>query len=1267
MINIISFNANGLRSTKRRQQAMTICSADIICLQETHWDVECMKEIEKEWLGEVFVNNGGVNCRGVVILVKRGLAVNVNKCDDDGEGRIIGITFEHMGRKVKLLNVYAPNEEKERGSFFQKLGRMCVDECIVVGDFNVWCGRLDVSMNMHYRNDSSRDVLKEVMKERKMFDVWRERNPEGRVFSRTQMVAGTLKQSRIDLILSTRGLVERIGTIQYNTNVLSDHKVLKFSIGSTIQRRGGGVWCLNSELLKDENYKKRVRECFRRRMDESMYDEDIGGWWESVKVEIKKISIGYSRHRKRFECEKERSLKKELDREAARADVGESDLKEYIRIKGELGEIEQRRCNGAIVRSRARYVVEGEKCTKYFLGLEKTKQERNYLERVVGRDGEIITDFVGIAERVQDFYTGLFRKEETDDRDIELVLDKVRARLSEGDKESCEGEIGSGEIEAAISGLGRNKSPGIDGITGEFYREFRQELVPVLVRVYRQIEETGELLDSMMIGIVSIIYKKGDRNRLENYRPLSMLNNDYKILARVLANRIKGVIGTVVGNTQAYSIPGRDIADTVSSIRDTIQHMKAQNTGIVLSLDLNKAFDRVDHKYLYRVLEAMGFGNRLIGWIKVMYDRAVSRVKVNGIITDRFRLERSVRQGCPLSALLYSLSAEPLAALLAQNGGIKGIELPDGNTSLIYQYADDTTVTVKDRESVGEVLRCVEQYGRASGAKVNLEKSEIMYVGGDRIERCEVELKERKDFIKVLGVNLGIADKEGRDVQYEGLVNSIKKTLSFWKMRGLKLKGKVIVVNGLVISKFVYVMNVLDVPVKVSKEVERMVSEFLWGGKGVRIAREILENDYKCGGLKLVNLEVKKRALRVKMMLRYLKNPKNHVWKIFLKEAIHRCGGCGESGVFIQMKRGMLGDVSEFHKEMLVAWGEFVCKIKYECKNVQQVWQQPIFMNPQIMHEGETMYNRIIWKVGIRTIRDVVYEYVPGFMRAQAIVDVVREREEEMWLGTAEGIMEKIKNGMPREWKSMIENESGPSVGGEVEMYVKEGEKRVCVLSMKTKTIYECLRGKEGKRPAGEKVWEKVMGESDMDVRKIWMNLRVKWNNVECENFDFLLRHNRVFNNLVISKFDVKVRKECDVCEVAVETCMHEFFECAGLRVYFEKIKELINRCWKGEWVKKMEWRELWLFGVNGKMDDCNVALLNYVLSHARYAVKLRRNLAHYERKTADVWGVFQCMMKRDVSTLYSYVSMGDFHRSFVVGSTFIIIGEDKKLIFDFG
>ena len=548
--------------------------------------------------------------------------------------------------------------------------------------------------------------------------------------------------------------------------------------------------------------------------------------------------------------------------------------------------------------------------------------------------------------------------------------------------------------------------------------------MPVLERLFRWIEEKGEMPLSMSTGLVTVIHKKGSRVKLQNYRPLSMLNGDYKVLARVLANRVKQVIGKVVGSTQAYSIPGRDIADTISSIRDTIEYMKRDKGGIVVSLDLNKAFDRVDHDYLYRVLDKFGFGHRLVGWIKRMYDRAVSCVKINGIVTDAFRLERSVRQGCPLSALLYSLSAEPLAALLMQNDRIRGIELPERRVSLLFQYADDTTVTVRDRESVVEVLGSVELYGRASGAKINMEKSEIMYVGVERAGRREIGLKEEKDYFRILGVNLGIKDKEGRDMQFEGIMNGIRKTLRFWKLRGLKLKGKVTVVNALVMSKLVYAMNVLDVPDRVLKEVERMVSEFVWGGKGVRIAREVMENEYEDGGLKLINLERRKKALRVKMVVRYLKDKRDHIWKVFLREAINKCGGCGESGVYMELKKGMLSGVSEFYKEVLGAWGEFVKCVKYECKDVKQVWEQPVFLNPKITFEGNTIYNRVIWRAGVRKVKDLVYEYVPGFMRAQVMVEEVRERGDEIWLGTAQGVLERIKEGMPREWVGMIEREA---------------------------------------------------------------------------------------------------------------------------------------------------------------------------------------------------------------------------------------------------
>ena len=1025
---------------------------------------------------------------------------------------------------------------------------------------------------------------------------------------------------------------------------------------------------MNGELLRDEKYKKEVREYIRWEKDDRMYEEDIGRWWEGVKEGVRTMSIKHSRKRGKTQREKEKKLKEELREEEKKAEEdGKYDLGEYIKKKDELKEIEQGKCKGAIIRSKARDVVEGEKCTGYFLGLEKVRQKNNYFEQVEGKRGERITDFVGIVERVGEFYRELFKKEEVDEESSRQVIEKMEARLSDEDREGCEGEITKGEIGKAIDELGRNKSPGIDGIIGEFYIEFKEELVPVLDRLFRYIEEKGEMPHSMTIGLVSIIYKKGSRDKLENYRPLTMLNGDYKILAKVLANRIKGVIGTVVGSTQAYSIPGRDIADTISSIRDTITHMKGNKIGIVASLDLNKAFDRVDHGYLYKVLDKVGFGNRMIGWIRRMYERAASKIKINGIVTEEFRLERSVRQGCPLSALLYALSAEPLAALILQNRGIKGIELPGGQMSTLYQYADDTTVTVRDKESVVEVLKSVEQYGRASGAKVNIEKSEIMYIGENREEREEIRMKENKGYMKVLGVNLGIEEKEGRDRQYEGIVNRIRKTLGFWKRRGLKLKGKVIVVNCLIMSKLVYVMNVMDVPEKVMKEVGGMVSDFLWDGKGVRIAREVLENEYEDGGLKLVNLERKKKALRVKMMVRYLKNKSDQVWKVCLTEAINKTGGCGESGVYMKMKKGMLDGVTDYYKEMLGAWGEFLSFVKYECKNVKQVWEQPAFLNPKITVEGETIFNRVIWRAGIRKVRDMVYEYTPGFMRAQVIVDEVRGNGDEIWPGTAEGVIEKIKKAMPKEWMEMIERENVNGGEDEIDMYVGEGECKLSLKDVKTRMIYECMREKELRRPAAEKVWVKVM--NNMDAKQIWTNLRVKWNTTECEHFDYMLRHNRIYNNLIKSKFDREVGKECDVCEVGVETCMHEFVECGELRVYFGKIRELINRCWEGDFVGRSEWKKLWLFGVVERKRGCNVNLLNYVLSHARYAVKLRRNTAQYERRKCDVWNVFKNLTERDVKVMHSYIGKDDFQKGFVDGSTFIEItnGDVNEVRMDFG
>ncbi|KAF3847406.1 hypothetical protein F7725_020434 [Dissostichus mawsoni] len=341
------------------------------------------------------------------------------------------------------------------------------------------------------------------------------------------------------------------------------------------------------------------------------------------------------------------------------------------------------------------------------------------------------------------------------------------------------------------------------------------------------------------------------------------------------------------------------------------------------------------------------------------------------------------------------------------------------------------------KEELGEIER-----GKCMGAIIR-SRAEYLVEG----EKCTgfflgmEKRKQVKNYIKQIEGEMitelvGIArikDREGRDIQYERITESIRKTLTFWKRRKLKLRGKIIVVNGLIMSKLIYVLNVLDVPERVLKEIDKIIR--------VKIAKEVLENGYKDGGLKLINLDRKRKASRIKMMIRHLSVKNDHLWKVFLGDALSKCGGCGDSVIFMKMGKGRMNGMSEFQKEVLSAWGEFLVNVGYECVNVRQVWQQPIFLNPRIRGEKGSLFNLPMWRVGFRLVKDLVYEYVPGFMRSQVIVDEVRERDLVMGLRTADNVMESIKEGMPDEWRRMIEGEQVGRDESGVELYVGTGEK----------------------------------------------------------------------------------------------------------------------------------------------------------------------------------------------------------------------------------
>lgn len=200
---------------------------------------------------------------------------------------------------------------------------------------------------------------------------------------------------------------------------------------------------------------------------------------------------------------------------------------------------------------------------------------------------------------------------------------------------------------------------------------------------------------------------------------VSVLCSDYKILSKALANRPAGVLEQVIQSDQTYCIRERSIFDNISFIRDIfdLAKMKEFDVGLI-SLDQEKAFDRVEHQYLLDTLEAFGFIKDFVDKIKVLYNDTESVIKVNGGLSAPFKLKGGVRQGCPLSGMLYSVAIEPFLHKVREN--INGLCLLSSSKNVsLSAYADDIVVLISDQKDIDTLVKILNDFKEISSAKVN--------------------------------------------------------------------------------------------------------------------------------------------------------------------------------------------------------------------------------------------------------------------------------------------------------------------------------------------------------------------------------------------------------------------------------------------------------------------------------------------------------------------------------------------------------------------
>ncbi|KAJ4923532.1 hypothetical protein JOQ06_021598 [Pogonophryne albipinna] len=420
-----------------------------------------------------------------------------------------------------------------------------------------------------------------------------------------------------------------------------------------------------------------------------------------------------------------------------------------------LRHVSEGKARAFLARSRSEFIEQSETCSAAFFSSVREKKARQVVTGFRDSQGIVVTEECQVVRVATDHFRDSFKEKDVGRGDdfLELLERQVPGDIVQ----ALELPLTVSELEGALNRMNKGKVPGIDGLPVELYAKFWSILGPVLLEVLTEVLQAGEMSGSLATGVISLLYKKGDRTEIGNWRPLTMLCVDYKLLAKVLTDRLGEAMPHLVHVDQTCAVPGRSTRWNLQLLRDAIAWAEDRNLPLMLvALDQTKAFDRVQWRFMFSILERLGFGKVFIRWLRTLYMHVGSRVVVNGYLGDVFRLQSGVRQGCPLSPLLYVLYMEPLAAAIRADKGVRGFLVPGsgGLRVKLSQYADDTTLLLDRDECLMRSLQIMEEFGRASGSKLNCAKSSVKFFGKWR-ERMDVPggLAFCPGPIKVLGVS----------------------------------------------------------------------------------------------------------------------------------------------------------------------------------------------------------------------------------------------------------------------------------------------------------------------------------------------------------------------------------------------------------------------------------------------------------------------------------------------------------------------------------
>lgn len=1165
-ISIMSMNCRGLGDLRKRRDVMHYIRRkrfNIVFLQDTHLTEKTVPYFDNLWYGKAYHSCFSSRSRGTSILFNNNVQYSIITEKKSECGNFLMIVCKIHNESYLFVNVYGPNQDNP--TFYKNLNDMIeqfdVHHTIVAGDFNfVMIPETDSLNYVNENNVRAKQTFLELSYKYNLIDAWRHMHPTERKY--TWLRKTPIKAGRLDMFFVSEDMLNSLSDVEIIPGYRTDHNIITLTIQNE-QRRGSGIWKFNTSHLIDEDYIQTVRSCISQTLQQyavpvynTLVYEDYTYYefiqltisdslfYETLIMMIRGETVRFSKQKAR----RARLTEANLITEIAGAETQllasglQRDVTHLHILKQNLEEMRRPMIDGLIVRSRVSWHEKGERNTKYFLSLEKRNSNKKNMQYI--QDGDnIITNMNEILEKFSHIFQNKYNRNTDIIPDPIFIKNNVTNRLSSKDKIKLDSDITMAELTSALNSMKKGKTPGSNGFPVEFFRCFWLEVGPFLYRAAQTSFSESRGLTSHQEGIITLIPKKGKSpHSYKGWRPITLLNADFKIISTVISKRLQNLMSTLINPAQTAYTSGRFIGENTRLVYDIIHWTKHNNKpGTIVAADFEAAFESIAWDYLRLVINELNFGPNIKQMINHLYLNTEnnSRILINGHLGEKINLQRGIRQGDPASGYLFNLAVSILTEQIIKSTRLTGIKITRDHEIRISQYADDTIIFLDGSErSITGSIEELTIFGQQSGLKVNVEKTSCMAIG--TLTEDQVNLDHNINFVNeltILGIKIDRDIKNVADRNIELKIPAIKNELEQWNRRCLTPIGRISIVKALLLSKLVHLFIALPTPsTRCTKDIERLLFRFVWGHKNDKIKRTKLVQHHSKDGLKMVQIDSFIKSMKLSWLKRL--STSNANWTVLAAQELPNIWLLLTYG---HRKLKMLRNrtANQFYINLLDAFIEF--NEQYNTSD-EEILTEPIWFSDWTKYE--TTIVRQWDDRGLRFIADL-YNVSTG------IIYTKQELETNYGLQnmTILCYTSLVRSLPPNIQKQVdITNIKRPNIPYKIHLVTnnKKFSKYAYKTFVETTTVNNTLSNERLSAKWIIDIGEFIEGSLQNVVRAtmstylIYLHFRII---------------NRIYaTNKYLTTIQVRQSSMCTFCERTTETIIHMFWECSETQIFIKEI-----------------------------------------------------------------------------------------------------------------